>query len=98
MNIRNLSSCVLAGATAFPRDTGSVMWVVQQSIGEARNAIARNRAQLRLYVRTDTIEITLKWEMRKRERNSCRFGPDGKVLSRRSATFRRHRAVRSSAE
>jgi len=41
--------------------------------------MAQNQARLRQYAWTETIEISLKGEVKKRSQNSCQYGPDGQV-------------------
>jgi hypothetical protein len=69
----------LVAVAAFPQASGSVQGAVQQRISEIKNSIARNQAQLKQYSWIETIEISLKGDVRKREQNACRYGPDGKV-------------------
>ena len=44
-----------------------------------KQSLAANQAALRTYTWTETTEISLKGEVKKREQKSCIYGPDGKV-------------------
>jgi hypothetical protein len=65
--------------------SGSLLWsqdqkqVIQQRIGEFKQTLAQSQAQMRTYQWVETTEISLKGEVKKREQNECRYGPDGKV-------------------
>jgi hypothetical protein len=76
---RMVSIYVLVAAAAFSQDAGSVRAAIQQKIGEIKNSIAENQAQLKQYAWTETIEISLNGEVKTRNQNACRYGPDGKV-------------------
>jgi hypothetical protein len=53
---------------------------LQQAVGALRESLARNKEQLRQYAWTETTEISLKGEVKKREQNECRYGADGHVV------------------
>jgi hypothetical protein len=72
--------CALAATAAFAQDAGPVKAALQQKIGEIKQSIARNQAQLKQYAWTETTEISYKGEDKKRTQNDCQYGPDGKVL------------------
>ncbi len=65
----------LASAAAFAQDNAAL----QQRIGDIKASIAQNQAQLKQYAWTETTEISLKGEEKKRNQNACLYGPDGKV-------------------
>ena len=44
-----------------------------------KQALAENQAALKHYTWTETTEISLKGEVKKRQQKTCRYGPDGKV-------------------
>jgi hypothetical protein len=67
----------LAAVAAFSQD--AVKAALQQRIGEVKQSIAQNQAQLRQYNWTETTEISLKGDEKKRTQAACRYGPDGKV-------------------
>jgi hypothetical protein len=50
-----------------------------QLIAGLRESLARNQAQLRQYQWTETTEMSIKGELKKRSQNECRYSPDGKV-------------------
>jgi hypothetical protein len=52
---------------------------LQQKIAALKQSMADNQAKLRQYSWTETTEISLKGEVKKREQNECRYGADGKV-------------------
>ena len=79
MTGRMLSIYVLVAVAAFSQDAGSVRGAIQQKIGEIKNSIAQNQAQLKQYAWTETIEISLNGEVKTRNQNACRYGPDGQV-------------------
>jgi hypothetical protein len=71
--------CAIAITAAFSQDTGTVKAALQQRVGEIKQSIARNQAQLRQYAWTETVEISYKGEDKKRTQNDCFYLPDGKV-------------------
>jgi hypothetical protein len=52
----------------------------QEKIAALKQSLAQNQAALRQYTWTEATEISLKGEVKKREQNQCRYGPDGKVV------------------
>jgi hypothetical protein len=76
---RILSISALAAAAAFSQEAGSVKAALQQRLGEVKQSIAQNQARLRHYAWTETTEISLKGEEKKRTQAACQYGPDGKV-------------------
>lgn len=67
---------VLTAATALAQDKGTPL---QQRVAAIKASIAQNQAQLKQYTWTETVEISLKGEVKKRNQNACAYGPDGKV-------------------
>jgi hypothetical protein len=53
---------------------------LQQRLGEVKQSVAQNQAQLKQYSWTETTEVSLKGEVKKREQKDCKYGPDGKVV------------------
>jgi hypothetical protein len=51
---------------------------LQQRVGEAKEAAARNRQALAQYTWVEQVTISLKGEQKKQERFQVRLGPDGK--------------------
>ena len=70
---------ILSAAAAWSQDPGATKAALQQRIGEIKASIGQNQAQLRQYAWTETTEIALKGEDKKRSQADCKYGPDGKV-------------------
>jgi hypothetical protein len=51
----------------------------QEKVAALKEALAANQAALKQYTWTETTEISLKGEVKKREQKLCKYGPDGKV-------------------
>jgi len=54
--------------------------VLQQRLAAIRDSVAKNQEALRQYTWTETIEVSLKGEVKSRQQNECRYGPDGNVV------------------
>lgn len=52
---------------------------LQQKLAAVKQSIDQSQALLRQYTWTETTEVSLKGEVKKREQNECRYGADGKV-------------------
>ena len=52
----------------------------QERVAALKQALAANQAALKQYTWTETTEISLKGEVKKRQQKSCRYGADGKVV------------------
>jgi hypothetical protein len=52
---------------------------LQQKLAAARESAAQNQQALRQYGWIETVELSLKGEVKSTAVNSCRYGPDGKV-------------------
>lgn len=63
-----------AGAQAPAAPSG-----VQDRVAALKQALAANQAALKQYTWTESTEISLKGEVKKRQQKLCRYGPDGKV-------------------
>jgi hypothetical protein len=72
-----IGALAAAGAAAQPAAPDNP---VQQRLAALKQSMAQNQAQLKLYSWTETTELSVKGELRKREQNDCRYGPDGKVV------------------
>ena len=79
MILRTLSMCALVATAAFSQDSGPGKAALHQRVGEIKNSIAKNQAQLKQYAWTETTQISLKGEVKKVDQNACSYGPDGKV-------------------
>lgn len=53
--------------------------MVQEKVAALKESVARNQAALKQYSWTETTEISMKGEVKKREQKECHYGPDGKV-------------------
>jgi hypothetical protein len=73
-----LSIYALAAVAAFSQN-GPIQTAIEQRVGEVKQSVAQNQAQLRRYAWTETTEISLKGEEKKRTQAACQYGPDGKV-------------------
>jgi len=51
----------------------------QEKVAALKEALAANQAALKGYTWTESTEISLKGEVKKRQQKLCRYGPDGKV-------------------
>lgn len=49
-------------------------------VTEVRQSLAQNQAKLRAYTWTETTEVSLKGEVKKREQAECRYDASGKVV------------------
>ena len=73
---QTLSILALTAAAAYSQDVKAAL---QQKIGEIKQSLAQNKAQQMQYAWTETTEIALKGEDKKRTQADCRYGPDGTV-------------------
>jgi len=76
---QTISILVLSAGAAWSQDAGADKAALQDRIGEIKQSIAQNQADLRQYSWTETTEIALKGEDKKRSQADCKYGPDGKV-------------------
>jgi len=54
--------------------------LLQQKVAAIKESIAQNQASLRQYTWTAHTEISVKGEVKNQKDESCRYGPDGKVV------------------
>src|SRR5271169_3018145 len=52
---------------------------VQQKLADVKQAAAENKQKLRQYQWIETTQLTLKGDAKPPTKNSCQYGPDGKV-------------------
>ncbi|MFN0160971.1 MAG: hypothetical protein ACKVQQ_07055 [Burkholderiales bacterium] len=52
---------------------------MQQKIAAIKQSMGESQALLRQYTWTETTEVSVKGEVKKREQNECRYGTNGKV-------------------
>ena len=72
-----LALCFLAASAAFSQAPDKA--ALQQRLGEVKQSIAQNQAQLKQYAWTETTVVSLKGDEKKRTQNDCKYGPDGKL-------------------
>jgi hypothetical protein len=78
---RKISGSVLAAAVlAFAAGTPAVAQDLQQKLAAAKQNAAQSQQALRSYGWVEKVELSLKGEVKNTTVNSCRYGPDGKVL------------------
>lgn len=70
---------ILASMSVTAQDAAAQKQALQQRLAEVKQSMAHNQAQLKQYAWTETTEISLKGEVKKREQKDCKYGPDGKV-------------------
>ena len=77
---------LVAGAVLLPVLALVIAWgqdadrkAVQAKLAAIRQSIAQNQASLRTYAWTETKEVSIKGEVKKREQADCHYGPDGKL-------------------
>jgi hypothetical protein len=72
----------LAAAAAFAaaQQGGLMKEVIQRRLAAVKESAAANKAALQQYSWTETVQFTLKGEVRSTKQSSCRYGPDGKVV------------------
>jgi hypothetical protein len=79
--VLGLTVLLLAVATLAQKpDAASGQQGMQEKIAALKQSIAQNQAALRQYTWTESTEISLKGEVKKREQKQCHYGPDGKVV------------------
>jgi hypothetical protein len=54
--------------------------LLQQKVAAIKESIAQNQASLRQYTWTSHTEISVKGEVKNQKDESCKYGPDGKVM------------------
>ena len=54
--------------------------LLQQKVAAIKESIAQNQASLRQYTWTAHTEISVKGEVKNEKDESCKYGPDGKVV------------------
>lgn len=60
-------------------DAAAKQQMIQEKVAALKQSLAQNQAALKQYAWTETTEISMKGEVKKREHKECRYGPDGKV-------------------
>ena len=61
------------------RDQAAMKQMLQQRLVEVKQNLARNQEALKQYTWVETIEVSMKGEVKSRKQSNCRYGPDGKV-------------------
>ena len=54
--------------------------MIQEKVAALKQSLAQNQAALKQYSWTETTEVSLKGEVKKREQKECHYGPDGQVV------------------
>jgi hypothetical protein len=75
-------SMLFSAVAALPQKQGAASGKqgMQDKVAALKQSIAQNQAALRQYTWTESTEISLKGEVKKREQKQCHYGPDGKVV------------------
>ena len=60
-------------------DAAAKQQMIQEKVAALKQSLAQNQAALKQYTWTETTEISMKGEVKKREQKECHYGPDGKV-------------------
>ena len=60
-------------------DAAAKQQMVQEKVAALKQSLAQNQAALKQYSWTETTEISMKGEVKKREQKECHYGPDAKV-------------------
>jgi hypothetical protein len=76
------TSLALAGGIVLAQDAASPdkKELLQQKVVAIKESIAQNQASLRQYTWTAHTEISVKGEVKNQKDESCKYGPDGKVV------------------
>ncbi len=61
-------------------DAAAKQQMIQEKVAALKQSLAENQAALKQYSWTESTEISLKGEVKKREQKECHYGPDGKVV------------------
>jgi hypothetical protein len=77
-----LTGLALAGGVAVAQGDTSPdkKELLQQKVAAIKESIAQNQASLRQYTWTAHTEISVKGEVKNEKDESCKYGPDGKVV------------------
>ncbi|MDX2031809.1 MAG: hypothetical protein SF339_14135 [Blastocatellia bacterium] len=74
-----IAGCVLSLLVAPVTGQDAVKQQMQQKIAAIKQSMGESQALLRQYTWTETTEVRVKGEVKKREQNECRYGTNGKV-------------------
>ena len=61
-------------------DAAAKQQMVQEKVAALKQSLAQNQAAMKQYSWTESTEISLKGEVKKKEQKECHYGPDGKVV------------------
>lgn len=80
--MKSLLSFISVACTlcALAQDSATDKSALQQRLAAIKQSVAQNQQALRSYAWTETTEVSMKGEVKKREQQECRYGPDGKVV------------------
>ena len=77
---RNTKCMMIIGAAALLATSAFAQNPeLQQKLAAVKQAAAENKQKLRQYQWTETTQLTLKGDAKPPTKNSCQYGPDGKV-------------------
>ena len=77
---RNTKCMMIVGAAALLATSAFAQNPeLQQKLAAVKQAAAENKQKLRQYQWTETTQLTLKGDAKPPTKNSCQYGPDGKV-------------------
>src|SRR5262249_46226068 len=74
-----LTTLAMAASSLWFQEQSAAKAALQQKVGELKEAVAANQANLKKYQWLQTTEVSIKGKTRKEEQAQCRYGPDGKV-------------------
>src|SRR5262245_53202800 len=74
-----LSWSIALSFAAQQPDAAAKQKIIQEKVAALKESLAQNQAALKQYTWTETTEISMKGEVKKREQKECHYGPDGKV-------------------
>ena len=77
---RLIIGCVLAGLVLAALARPAAGQDLQQRLAAVKQSVAANQQALRSYTWLEKTELSLKGEVKATKVDSCRYGPDGKVL------------------
>jgi hypothetical protein len=70
----------LCGGVALAQQGGMMKEAIQEKLAAIKAAQAANKAALRTYAWTETVQFSLKGENRSTKQFLCSYGPDGQVV------------------
>ena len=74
------AAAAMCGSVALAQQGGMIREIVQKKLAAIKESQAANKAALATYSWTETMQFSLKGEVRSTKTFACRYGPDGKVV------------------